>query len=160
MLLASVFWSAWNAVFSTYPRPRAARKNLRRERPNQVRVRGRARIRSNIRPWPRSVASSWERLEAGGRKKQIETFQFWQILDVQDTGIGIPADRLEHIYEPFFQVSCGKTREFGGAGLGLAIVKSLVDEMHGTIEVESRLGKGTRFRVTIPDIIGPATAPL
>jgi signal transduction histidine kinase len=81
------------------------------------------------------------------------------VIELQDTGIGIPPDRLERIFEPFYQVSHGRTRQFGGVGLGLAIVKGLVGEMKGTIEVESRPGTGTKFRITLPGLLVDEESP-
>lgn len=64
---------------------------------------------------------------------------------VADTGIGIPSDKLENIFEQFTQASSQTTREYGGTGLGLAICKKLVELQGGSIGVESESGKGTRF---------------
>ncbi|MEY4581614.1 MAG: hypothetical protein RL701_6317 [Pseudomonadota bacterium] len=69
---------------------------------------------------------------------------------VNDNGIGISADELPKIFEAFYQVDGSSTREFGGAGLGLSIAKSLVEAHRGEIRVESELGRGTTFFVTIP----------
>lgn len=68
---------------------------------------------------------------------------------ISDTGIGIPAERLEAIFEPFVQASTTTTRQYGGTGLGLAIVKKLLLLLHSNIYVESRPGEGTTFRFTI-----------
>jgi len=68
-------------------------------------------------------------------------------LVVKDNGIGISEDFLPKIYEPFTQERTEQTADIGGSGLGLSIVKRLVDLMHGTIEVKSKLGEGTEFTV-------------
>lgn len=68
---------------------------------------------------------------------------------VKDTGIGIEENRLEKIFEKFFQADSSITREYGGTGLGLAIAKLLTDLHHGTLEVESSRGQGTSFRLTL-----------
>ncbi|HET7458776.1 MAG TPA: ATP-binding protein, partial [Gemmatimonadaceae bacterium] len=69
---------------------------------------------------------------------------------VRDTGIGIPADRLEAIFEPFVQVDAGLTRRTGGTGLGLAISRDLARAMGGRIAVESELGRGSVFSLFLP----------
>ncbi|WP_459939610.1 PAS domain-containing hybrid sensor histidine kinase/response regulator [Desulfonatronum parangueonense] len=66
-----------------------------------------------------------------------------------DTGIGISEDKLEHLFDPFFQVDGSYTRTFQGAGLGLAIVKRLVDLMGGKISMASTFGEGTTFHVLL-----------
>lgn len=68
---------------------------------------------------------------------------------VTDTGVGIAEDKLEQIFERFYQIDSTVTRRHGGAGLGLAITQRLVDLMGGTIQVASSVGKGTVFRVTL-----------
>jgi signal transduction histidine kinase/HPt (histidine-containing phosphotransfer) domain-containing protein/ActR/RegA family two-component response regulator len=72
------------------------------------------------------------------------------VLEVQDTGIGIPEDKLDQIFDSFSQASNETTRKFGGTGLGLSIVKRLVEKQNGEIKVESEVDKGSNFRVIIP----------
>ena len=62
---------------------------------------------------------------------------------VSDSGIGIPADKIGRVFEPFFQVQAGTTREYPGVGLGLAISRDFARAMGGDIEVESTPGKGS-----------------
>jgi signal transduction histidine kinase/ActR/RegA family two-component response regulator len=71
-------------------------------------------------------------------------------LTVIDTGIGIPVDKMDAIFEKFTQADTSISRRFGGTGLGLAITRSLVDMQHGTIHVTSELGKGSTFVVQLP----------
>ena len=71
-------------------------------------------------------------------------------IKVADTGIGIPEDALEHIFERFFRVDKARSREVGGTGLGLAIAKNVIQMHHGIIDVESTVGEGTTFSVRIP----------
>jgi two-component system phosphate regulon sensor histidine kinase PhoR len=71
-------------------------------------------------------------------------------IGVQDTGFGIPAADLPFIFNRFYRVRNGKNSEMEGNGLGLAIVKSVVEQHGGQISVESEVGKGTRFSVSLP----------
>jgi CheY-like chemotaxis protein/two-component sensor histidine kinase len=69
---------------------------------------------------------------------------------VEDTGIGIPADKLPLLYEPFTQLQAPGSRKYGGSGLGLLIVKNLVEAMKGKVDIVSTPGKTTVVTVTIP----------
>lgn len=72
------------------------------------------------------------------------------VLEVRDTGIGIPQEDLDRIFERFYRVDKARSREVGGTGLGLAIVKHLIFRMQGRIDVESQVGSGSVFRVILP----------
>ncbi len=72
------------------------------------------------------------------------------VFQVVDSGIGIPEDKLNIIFDNFSQVSPSMTRKYGGTGLGLAIVKRLISLMNGTIDVKSVVGEGTEFSFAIP----------
>ncbi len=78
----------------------------------------------------------------------------WSI-EVQDSGVGIPMDEQQNIFEPFRQVSNSITRENRGSGLGLAITKQLIELMDGQITLQSEIGKGSLFVVTLPIINAP-----
>ena len=71
-------------------------------------------------------------------------------ISVEDTGVGIPQDSLDKIYERFYRVDKSRSREVGGTGLGLSITKSIILQHHGAIDVQSILGEGTKFTVTVP----------
>jgi signal transduction histidine kinase len=72
---------------------------------------------------------------------------------VRDTGVGIPADRLDRVFKRFYQVESPLRRHYGGLGLGLAIAKELVELHNGRIWAESRPGEGSTFTVALPLLI-------
>ncbi len=80
------------------------------------------------------------------------------MLEVADTGIGIPHDELPRIFERFYRVDKARSRELGGTGLGLSIVKHLVQSLGGRIDVASRVGSGSRFTVRFPRWLPVETA--
>jgi signal transduction histidine kinase len=71
-------------------------------------------------------------------------------LQVSDTGVGIPNDQLERIFERFYQVDGSTTRRYGGVGLGLALVKEIVEAHGGQVSVTSQVGTGTTFALRLP----------
>lgn len=72
------------------------------------------------------------------------------LLEVRDTGIGIAREALSRIFQPFTQAEAGISRQYGGTGLGLTLTRRLCQAMHGTLEVESQPGLGSRFSVRLP----------
>lgn len=86
----------------------------------------------------------------GKVRVKLDADHQYAIVQVTDTGLGIPKDSLEHIYERFYRVDKSHSREIGGTGLGLAITKSTIKMHQGSVEVESEEGVGTSFTVKIP----------
>jgi two-component system phosphate regulon sensor histidine kinase PhoR len=74
------------------------------------------------------------------------------VVHVRDTGLGIPSRDLPRIFERFYRVDKARSRATGGTGLGLAIVKHAVEQMGGSVSVESRLGQGSVFTVALPPV--------
>jgi signal transduction histidine kinase len=72
------------------------------------------------------------------------------IIEVKDTGIGIPNENINNVFERFVQVDKSFTRQNEGSGIGLAIVKSLIEMHKGSIELTSELNKGSKFTITLP----------
>lgn len=88
--------------------------------------------------------------EKGTIHVEVRQEEFGAVLRVADTGIGIPEDSLDRIFERFYRVDKGRSRGLGGTGLGLSIVRNLVGRMEGEIRVESELGVGSVFTVILP----------
>lgn len=84
------------------------------------------------------------RIETGG----VENGK--AVITISDTGIGIPSDDLPRIFERFYRVDKARSRAVGGTGLGLAIVRHVIEQMGGSIRVESQLGRGSRFTLLLP----------
>ncbi len=82
--------------------------------------------------------------------RQVDAPEPRWTLTISDTGVGIPADKLEQIFESFSQVDGATTRRFGGTGLGLAIVRNLARAMGGDVTVTSQLDAGSAFELTLP----------
>jgi two-component system OmpR family sensor kinase len=85
------------------------------------------------------------------------------VIDVADTGPGIPAADVPHVFDRFYRGSAARRGVPGGAGLGLAIVASLVEAMGGAVSVESEVGRGTAFSIMLPSAVlpaGPSASPV
>jgi signal transduction histidine kinase len=111
-------------------------------------VGGRIQLQADLWTGPRHADASADD-DGAGALFGLKHETFVRVV-VEDTGIGIPADKVGRVFERFFQVDNTSTREFGGTGLGLSIVKSFVDAHKGEISVESVVGKGSRFTVLLP----------
>jgi signal transduction histidine kinase len=88
---------------------------------------------------------------------RTETEDGGVLLEVTDTGIGIPAEALSHVFERFYRVGQARSREDGGAGLGLSIVKSICSVLGAELDVQSVLGEGSSFRVRFRSRRGTGT---
>ena len=82
--------------------------------------------------------------------KENKENQEWLCFKVKDTGIGIPLDKIESLFQPFVQADISTTRLYGGTGLGLTIIKHFITLMNGVINVNSAVGKGTTFYIKLP----------
>jgi signal transduction histidine kinase len=100
----------------------------------------------------RNLVSNAIKFNREGGEIVIEARKMGDMIEVcvSDTGIGIPEDKLDKIFERFYQIDSSPTRRYGGTGMGLAIVKEVVEAHGGRVTVESELGKGSRFCFTLP----------
>jgi len=94
----------------------------------------------------------------GDVRVTCEVIEHLVAIHVEDEGYGIADDKLEQIFEPFVQLSSGLTRTAEGSGLGLSIGRELARLMGGDVTVESTLGKGSVFTITLP--VSTPTAPV
>ena len=76
----------------------------------------------------------------------------WTSVTIADTGIGIPSADIPRVFERFYRVDRARSRAVGGTGLGLSIVKHVIEQMGGSVKLESEVGKGSRFTITLPVI--------
>ena len=82
----------------------------------------------------------------------LDSYDSDAVIQVKDTGIGIPTQELSHIFDRFYRVNSDRSRHTGGSGLGLAIAKAIVLSHHGSLDVESEVGKDSTFIVTLPKL--------
>ena len=92
------------------------------------------------------------RMAAHGRMTPDRPGRIGLVIEIEDSGIGIPEHELQRIFESFSQQSGQSQRKYGGTGLGLTITRRLVEMMHGTVTVTSRVGSGTTFRIEFPEV--------
>jgi len=81
------------------------------------------------------------------------------VIEVEDTGVGIAADALPHLFERFYRVDSARARASGGSGLGLAIVQAIVQAHHGQVDIQSTPGVGTCVTIQLPGLPKPSTQP-
>ncbi len=92
-------------------------------------------------------------------EKQETSSHIVLFIEVQDTGVGIPQDRLEAIFKPFIQAGAHREKEKAGTGLGLSIVRRLTEMMGGTVTAASIMGQGSAFSLRIPNVAVSARLP-
>ncbi len=97
------------------------------------------------------VSVNWE--------KQPTSSHVTLIIEIKDTGVGIPQDRLDAIFKPFVQAGAHRDKEKQGTGLGLSIVQRLTEIMSGTVNVTSVMGQGSSFRLLFPNVAISARLP-
>lgn len=85
-------------------------------------------------------------------EKQLTSSHVTLVIEVQDTGVGIPQDKLEAIFRPFVQAGAHREKEKAGTGLGLSIVKRLTEKMGGAVTAASVMGQGSAFSLRFPDV--------
>ena len=81
---------------------------------------------------------------------RVENGRAWMAFAVKDSGIGMTPEQQDRLFQPFVQADSSTTRRFGGSGLGLAICKEFAELMGGSIDLESTVGEGSTFRITVP----------
>ncbi|MDJ0650599.1 MAG: ATP-binding protein [Xenococcaceae cyanobacterium MO_188.B19] len=97
------------------------------------------------------VANAIQYTPAKGQVKLILARHVkYALLKIEDTGIGIPSDDLNKVFERFYRVKSDRARHTGGSGLGLSIAQAIAHAHQGKIQVESKLGKGTTFTISLP----------
>ncbi|HOX42086.1 MAG TPA: ATP-binding protein [Myxococcota bacterium] len=106
---------------------------------------GSVRLRAELQQRPRQAAPA-DDLPAALQPPD----ETWLLIEVADSGIGIPPEQVARVFDSFYQVDSSSTREYGGTGLGLAIAKSFIEAHGGTIVVTSELGKGSTFSILLP----------
>ncbi len=111
-------------------------------------------VKFTERGWIRVRVEAEEAGKAGMRRQELAFY-------VEDTGIGIPQSKMDHLFKVFSQADSSPTRKYGGTGLGLAFCGQIVEWMGGSIGVESREGEGSTFFFTIPSqaVQAPHTTP-
>jgi signal transduction histidine kinase len=96
------------------------------------------------------VSNALKFTEDGHVRVSVDRCDEKLVISVRDSGIGIPPERLPHLFEKFEQADTSTTRRYGGTGLGLAICRQLAELMGGQIDAESEVGEGTTFKVILP----------
>lgn len=97
--------------------------------------------------------------ENGSVDVSVKRNELGLMIEVRDTGSGIPADSLQRIFERFYRVDKARSRALGGTGLGLAIVKHVAIKHGGRVDAESEVGKGSTFRIMLPAAAKQSDAP-
>jgi signal transduction histidine kinase len=94
------------------------------------------------------VGKAFARRLSGLLEAKLVRREIW--FTIEDTGIGISEEELEHVFEPFYRTDPARTRTTGGSGLGLSLTREFVEGMGGNIRAESISDKGSRFTLELP----------
>ncbi|WP_308539614.1 HAMP domain-containing sensor histidine kinase [uncultured Murdochiella sp.] len=98
------------------------------------------------------LSNAIKAIEEGGQiRVALNADRKYVVLTVTDNGVGIAQNNLAHLFDRFYRVDSSRNRAAGGQGLGLSITRNIVQQLGGHIEVTSKVGKGTTFRVRLPD---------
>ena len=109
-----------------------------------------AQVLSNL------VSNALRHTPAGGRVSLVAACQDRSVLlAVRDTGVGIPADELTHVFDRFYRIDADRSSSTGGAGLGLAIVRSIAELHGGNVDLQSEPGAGTTVTLSLPSPQSP-----
>ena len=147
------FWGDLRAGCETIPRQNAVDLRWGEPVPDLVLVTDRRKLTIVMR---NLIGNALKFTERGWVRVEAETAESAVVLRVQDSGIGIRPDEQARIFEMYRQADSSDTRRYGGTGLGLHIARRFVEQLGGTITLESALGQGSTFTITLP---GGANAP-
>lgn len=131
-------------------------KSIAKDRNVEIRVSGKQVIMAGVRKLLYEIIYNLcdnaikYNVDGGNVEISVTSSNEEAVLTVSDTGIGIPQEHIDRVFERFYRVDKSHSKESGGTGLGLSIVKHAVAYHHGTIDIESKVGNGTRIKIKLP----------